>query len=348
MFEALVTLCLISATDICRDVLLPGYEAKTEAGCTALLKASGPQRSALFSEYSQGAASTCQPMGPVAAFDEIAPGVFAHRGVISDASADNFGDVANIGFVIGNRSIAVIDTGGSRKIAEMTYRAIRQRSDLPISHAILTHMHPDHVLGATFFADAGASIVGHAGLMRALADRAETYLGNFGNLIGAGQFIGTTIVVPDLVVEDNLQLDLGERVLDLKLWPRSHTGTDITVMDQRSGTLFTGDLVFDVHAPALDGSVAGWQKVLADLTKLKAARIMPGHGGPMMDWPEGLGPTARYLDVLAMDTRAAIKAGQPLSEAVGNIAQSEAGNWQLFDLFNPRNATVAYTELEWE
>jgi len=57
---------------------------------------------------------------------------------------------------------------------------------------------------------------------------------------------------------------------------------------------------------------------------------------------------ARYLDRLATDAKAAIDAGVPLSEAIETIGTAEAGNWQLFGSFNARNATVAYTELEWE
>ena len=35
-------------------------------------------------------------------------------------------------------------------------------------------------------------------------------------------------------------------------------------------------------------------------------------------------------------------------ESIEQASRAEAGNWQLFGNFNARNATVAYTELEWE
>jgi hypothetical protein len=38
----------------------------------------------------------------------------------------------------------------------------------------------------------------------------------------------------------------------------------------------------------------------------------------------------------------------PLGEAVTQIGQSERARWRLFDDYNPRNATTAYSELEWE
>jgi glyoxylase-like metal-dependent hydrolase (beta-lactamase superfamily II) len=119
-------------------------------------------------------------------------------------------------------------------------------------------------------------------------------------------------------------------------------------MDTMTQTLFTGDLVFDDHAPALDGSLLGWQAVLTAMRGEPAARMVPGHGGPVLDWPGGADDLVRYLGVLEADTRAALADGLPLSAATGVIGLTETGNWRLFTLFNARNATVAYTELEWE
>lgn len=344
MFEAVIALCLIGAPDSCRDVLLPDREFSSRDACMqALTTVDLPP----FPGLRVGEA-VCRPPGPAAAFTQIAPGVFAHRGIISDAAPDNLGDVANIGFVIGSRSVAVIDTGGSRIVGEQVYRAIRQETDLPVSHVVLTHMHPDHVLGASVFAETGAEIVGHVRLARALTDRAASYLETFGQRIGDAAFIGTTIVLPTTEVTESLTIDLGGRVLELRTWPTAHSTTDVTVRDAESGILFTGDLVVDLQTPSLDGSLTGWQAVLSEMAELDLSRIVSGHGGPLLDWPDASGPVLRYLDVLAQDSRAAIADGISLGQAVGTIGQSEAANWQLFDLFNPRNATVAYTELEWE
>ena len=62
--------------------------------------------------------------------------------------------------------------------AEALYAAIRQRTDRPISHLILTHMHPDHIMGAEIFAEAGASIIADSRLPEAVARRAPIWLHN--------------------------------------------------------------------------------------------------------------------------------------------------------------------------
>lgn len=348
MFEALVMLCAQADPDraqVCRTVLLPGFAAETRGACENALLAAPPEWLASAGAW----VASCAPRpAPELAFDEIAPGVFAHRGLIGEPDAVNVGDISNIGFIIGGDSIAVIDAGGSRQVGEQVYLAIRAQSDLPISHLILTHMHPDHVFGAEVLREAGAAILGHAGLPRALSDRAETYQTSFARLIGTQGFLGSRIVGPDVLIAETTTIDLGLRELRLSVWPTGHTATDLTVFDTTSGVLYSGDLLFDEQIPALDGSLPGWSAVLAELETLPARQVVPGHGGPVLPWPDAAAPEAQYLGVLLRDTRAALDAGLSLGEATEVIGQSEAGNWLLFDLYNPRNATVAFTELEWD
>ncbi|PKQ11898.1 MAG: MBL fold metallo-hydrolase [Alphaproteobacteria bacterium HGW-Alphaproteobacteria-1] len=341
MFEAILTLCLagVGGDAPCREVLLPGYEATTEAACVAALAARAPD----------GAGEArCAPLGAALDVDEIAPGVFVHLGQVAEPDQENLGDASNLGFVVGREGVAVIDTGAAAWMGEALWRAVRAHTDLPVTHVILTHIHPDHVFGAAPFVATGAQVWGHEDFNRALADRAENYLESLEREIGQGAMIGTQVPVVTAPVAGRAELDLGGRVLLLEAWPMAHTGTDLTVHDLSTDTLFAGDLVFDTHLPALDGSLRGWRAVLAGLQGRGFARVVPGHGGPSLGWPEGGLATARYLSVLERDTRAAISAGARLGEAVLQIAAGEATQWALFDAYNARNATVAFTELEWE
>ncbi|MGB3246587.1 MAG: quinoprotein relay system zinc metallohydrolase 2 [Sulfitobacter sp.] len=337
MFEAIVSVCL-AFTDpaVCRDQLVPGYEAETQEACEAAL------------EMLPVEGAICVGAGAALEVSEVAPGVFVHMGAVAEPDGDNRGDVANLGFVIGEEAVAVIDSGTAAWMGEALWRAIRARNDKPVRHVVLTHMHPDHVLGARVLAGAGAQVIGHAKLGRALADRRGNYLESLERLIGRGAFIGTDVPAVDVAVTGQLRIDLGDRVLEVQTWPTAHTGTDLTVLDVATGTLFAGDLVFHRHMPALDGSLKGWRAVMETLAARDIAQVVPGHGGPVLDWPAGGAAMQRYLQVLERDTRAAIAAGTRLGEAVEEIAASERAAWELFEAYNPRNATVAFTELEWE
>jgi hypothetical protein len=76
--------------------------------------------------------------------------------------------------------------------------------------------------------------------------------------------------------------------------------------------------------------------------------VVPGHGRLVAPWPQALDDERRYLSTLAQDARRLIAAGTSLSRAVPQIGQSERNQWQLFDDYNARNATAAFSELEWQ
>ena len=106
---------------------------------------------------------------------EVAPGLFVRVGATEIATAANKDAIANIGFVVGRESVAVIDPGGSLADGLALREAIRARTNLPISHVIVTHIHPDHILGCPAFAGDHAEFIGHATLPQAIAERGEFY-----------------------------------------------------------------------------------------------------------------------------------------------------------------------------
>lgn len=347
MFEAVIALCASLTEGPCRDHLLPGYEAETQAMCAADL-ASRPPDLQVFAELEAAEAPRCETIGAALDVTEVAPGVFVHMGAIAEPDPVNRGDTSNLGFIIGEASVAVIDTGTARWMGEALWRTIRAETSKPVRHVVITHMHPDHALGAGPFAEIGAQIVGHVNLSRALSDRQANYLESLSLLVGPEDMLGTRAVAVDFPVKNTVEIDLGGRLLQLKAWQMAHTGTDLTVLDEATSTFFAGDLIFDLHTPALDGRLRGWRAVLSELGATAFRRVVPGHGGPVLNWPDGVKPMQRYLSVLETDTRAAIDAGQRLGEAVEVIASDEASKWELFEAYNARNATVAFTELEWE
>lgn len=280
--------------------------------------------------------------------NEVAPGVFVHFGAIALMNRDNEGAIANVGFVVGADSVAVIDTGGSVREGRKLLAAVRAHTNKPISYVIDTHMHPDHVFGNAAFAGSGAVFVGHKNLPRALATRGPYYLQSFRPSMGEALMAEVKIAAPTQVVADTLDIDLGNRRLTLKAWPTAHSDNDLTVFDHGSGTLFAGDLLFVRHVPVIDGSLKGWLKLLDELARVPARRVVPGHGPLVTQWPQGLADERRYFDCLAGDLRGAIKRGTPMATAVKTACASESDRWDLFEAYNARNATAAFAELEWE
>jgi quinoprotein relay system zinc metallohydrolase 2 len=278
---------------------------------------------------------------------EPASGIYVHTG--RELSLDDPGhdDIANIGFIVGRHCVAVIDTGGSVRTGRALRAAIRRRTTLPICYVINTHVHVDHVLGNAAFRADHPKFVGHAALAAAITrSRAffvKQYPGDFDPPADENQVIG-----PDQPVTSELTLDLGDRPLRLRAWPRAHTDCDLTVYDQRTATLWTGDLLFRGRLPALDGSLKGWLAVLDELGSPQASWVVPGHGAVTRSLSEALVPERRYLDALLAEVRSELADGKSMQDAIEHVDYPAKSEWLLFDQVHPRNVARAYQELEWE
>lgn len=298
---------------------------------------------------------------PAAALEvtELAPGVFMHQGRLEDWLPDNGGDVANLGFVVGSRCVAVIDTGGTPQVGAQLRAAIAQKTPLPVCFVINTHAHPDHVLGDAAFMPAAADtgtesaarppvqFVASRKFNAAMAAREPFYRNALQRDFGIA-LAHESVAYASLQVDQTLDLDLGNRVLTLTAWPTAHTDNDLSVLDRRTRTLFLSDLLFVQHMPVLDGNLRGWLAVMKQLAKLDVAVAVPGHGPASRDWPAALGAQQVYLEALLLETRAAVKAHVTLAQAVQRVGSEAARPWLLGERFHRRNVTAAYAELEWE
>lgn len=288
---------------------------------------------------------------PAAPLEQVAAGVYVALGDPVQMEDSSNGRIANLGVIIGDDSVAVVDAGVSRAQGQALYVALRRLTDKPVSHLVLTHMHPDHVLGAEVMTEAGATIVAHHAMSQALEIRSGTYLENLRRLFPPAEWIATRVALPDMGVDGETIIDLGNRPLALTAWPAAHTDNDLTVLDRKTGTLFTGDLIFRELTPVVDGSLRGWLSWLQREPSGDVQLIVPGHGRPTSSHAEAWGPVETYLKALADATADRIAQGFPMSKAVPLIVgdlQSFASHWNSFDMTVARDATAAFKELEWE
>lgn len=217
----------------------------------------------------------------LADFDyRLAPRQIAQGTWVLEGSTDNFqkangGNVVNTAFIVTDAGVVVIDSGPSKRYGEAMRQAIAAVTDKPVIEVLLTHHHPDHVLGNQAFAE--VPIAALAGTTELLRQQGDAMAENMYRLVG-DWMRGTEVILPTEVVQPGMREVGGHRLRLLGL--AGHTGADLAIFDETTGVLFAGDLVFYERAlttpnsPGLDV----WQRDLDTLQALPWQQLVPGHG----------------------------------------------------------------------
>lgn len=278
---------------------------------------------------------------------EIAPDNYLHQGTHAGFGEPGHDDIANIGFIVGDRCVAVIDTSGSITTGRQLLGAVRRITGKPVCYVINTHIHFDHVLGNLVFVEDKPEFIGHAELKNAMEMNRGFFLEEFRNNLGESPS-EDSIIGPTKTVADTLSIDLGNRTLLLTAYQKSHTHTDLTILDELTGTLWTGDLLFRERIPVIDGSLKGWLAVMEIFKTLEVTTIIPGHGAPASNWQDAMAAQQEYLTNLFDETRQAIDEGRFMEEAIETVGYGEKDKWLLFDQQHRTNVSRAFVELEWD
>lgn len=206
---------------------------------------------------------------------QIAEDTWLLEGGTENFSRDNGGNIVNTGFIVTEAGVLVIDTGPSKRYGQALREAIAGTTGKPVIQVLLTHHHPDHVLGNQAFADVPIGAL--AGTTELLRQQGDAMAENLYRLVG-DWMRGTEVVLPNRTLEPGV-LEIGGHRLRL-LALAGHTGADLAIFDERTGVLFAGDLVFYQRALTTPNS-PGLQVWLKDLDRLQALPwrlLVPGHG----------------------------------------------------------------------
>ncbi|KGE65375.1 MULTISPECIES: quinoprotein relay system zinc metallohydrolase 1 [Pseudomonas] len=205
----------------------------------------------------------------------IADNTWLLEGSTDNFAKDNGGNIVNVGFIVTEPGVVVIDTGPSKRYGEALRQAIARVTDKPVIQVLLTHHHPDHALGNQAFKDVPIGAL--AGTSELLHEQGDSLAENLYRMVG-DWMRGTEVVLPNQTLQSGVK-SFGSHDLQL-LQLRGHTGADLAIFDQKTGVLFAGDLVFyqraltTPHSPGL----SIWLADLATLQGLPWTLIVPGHG----------------------------------------------------------------------
>ena len=243
---------------------------------------------------------------------QIADGVWLFEGSTDNFSQANGGNIVNTGFIVTDKGVVVIDSGPSRRYGEAMRQAIARVTDKPLLKVMLTHHHPDHVLGNQAFSD--VPIAALPGTTALLAEQGDAMAENMYRLVG-DWMRGTEVLLPTETLEPGM-LEVGGRTLQL-LALSGHTGADLAILDVQSGVLFAGDLVFYQRALTTPGtpSLATWLADLDQLQQLPWKQIVPGHG-PLASDAAPFAQMRDYLGWLDGVMRSGAEQGAEMNELI--------------------------------
>jgi glyoxylase-like metal-dependent hydrolase (beta-lactamase superfamily II) len=110
-------------------------------------------------------------------FQEVSPGIWVG---IRDNSTQ-FPVMGTTTFVVGGEGVIVFDGGGVALMSERALAKIREVTDLPVTHIVISHWHGDHNLGIHRLLDAfpGAQVIGHAFTRAAMLGAPMDYVVDF-------------------------------------------------------------------------------------------------------------------------------------------------------------------------
>ena len=207
-------------------------------------------------------------------FDEIGEGLWAFT-----AEGD-----PNSGVIIGDDSVMIVEAQATPRLAGKVIEKVREVTDKPITHVVLTHYHAGRVLGASAF---GAAQVIMSDAARAMVvergqEDWDSEFQRFPRLFEGHESI-PGLTWPTTTFNDSMTVYLGKRRVDIKQIGRAHTAGDAVVHVPDQNVMFTGDIVEDRSACYCgDGHFADWGHTLDAIRVHDVDAIAPGRGGALL------------------------------------------------------------------
>lgn len=190
----------------------------------------------------------------------------------------------NSGVIIGEESVMIVEAQATPRLAHKVIEKVREVTDKPISHVVLTHYHAVRVLGASAYG-ADQVIMGEAArgmVMERGQEDWDSEFQRFPRLFEGHESI-PGLTYPTTTFNDRMTVYLGNRRVDLMHLGRAHTAGDIVIHVPDENVMFTGDIVEDHSACYCgDGHFAEWGSTLDAIKAYEVNSIAPGRGGALI------------------------------------------------------------------
>lgn len=247
------------------------------------------------------------PITPMA----IADGVWMVAGADEPIRRGNGGAIANITIIATPAGTVLVDSGPSLRYGAALKTVAEQLTGRKVVRVYITHMHPDHAMGMGAFP---REIV--AALPGTIADIQHDGQGFSDAMyrILDDWMRGTDLALPGLPIHTDSEA-FGGRSLRLMALS-GHSSADLAILDEQTGTLIGGDLLFHRRAPSTPSADLGrWRESLTMLEALPHKSAVPGHGPFDPSGREAIAQTREWIAWLDGALAEAVQSGLDMVEA---------------------------------
>ena len=258
--------------------------------------------------------------------------------------------VPNVGIVVGERATLIVDTGVGTRTGEIILEEARKLSSNEQFFIVSTHYHSEHELGAGAFPDS-AQVIRSRTQQQDIEESGAAHRARFSGMSPAlAELIeGSEFRAPDILFDDEYELDLGGVTVRMRMVGPAHTLGDTIFYVEGDRVLFAGDVVMNRFPGfrAVSFGLGAWRESLAKLDDLDVEVIVPSHG-PLGD-ASLMGTYDEYF-VTILSRTAELKAQGRSADESAAILMSELGpnypDWRAEDRVFLGNAVrFAYDEV---
>ena len=278
----------------------------------------------------------------------VAPDTYAVIGDLGGQTYENEGLNNNLGFVVTDAGVLVLNTGPTLRVAKALHAAIRKVTPQPVKWVVNVNSQNHYWHGNDYFKKLGATVLAHTKADKVMREMGPAQLdANKTNLKEKAE--GTALAYPTELIGDRRELKLGNTVVQLLHFGPAHTPGDTVVWLPQEKIVFSGDIIYTDRLLAVIpiGNTANWIQAFDKVAALKPKVIVPGHGKPS-DPTKARKETRDYLTHLRGSVKKALDNGDTLQDAVEKIDQSRFKYLANFDLLAKRNVNQVYLEMEKE
>lgn len=276
----------------------------------------------------------------------VASNVYAVVGDLAGQSYENDGLNNNLGFVVSDAGVLVINSGPSARVARALLAAIRKISAQPVKWVVNVNSQNHNWLGNGYFKSRGATILASKEAERVMREMGAQQLDANKTLLKE-KADGTLLTYPTELIADRRELKLGKTTVQLLHFGPAHTPGDLVVWLPQQKVMFAGDIVYTERMLAVIpiSNATGWVQAFDKLAALKPKTIVPGHGRPT-SIEVARRDTRDYLAFLLAGANRILDAGGSLQDAVEKVDQSLFGSLRNFDQLALRNMNQVFQEVE--